>query len=52
MSYAPPNADDKRAEARRLRAEGHTYAEIGRRLGVSGVMASKYMRHGGHVYLC
>lgn len=36
-------ADDKRAEARRLRAEGHTYAEIGRRLGVSLQRAQAYM---------
>lgn len=44
--YASPESVVRRAEARRLRAENPrmTAVEIGRRLGVSGVMVSKYLK--------
>ena len=36
--------DMRRAQARQLHAEGLSYAEIGRRVGVSGTTAKKYCR--------
>lgn len=44
--YASPESVARREEARRLRAENPrmTAVEIGRRLGVSGTMASKYLK--------
>lgn len=44
--YASPESVARRTEAKRLRSENPrmTAAEIGRRLGVSGTMASKYLK--------
>lgn len=44
LSQVDADHDARRARARQLHAEGHSYAEIGRQVGVSGTTAKKYCR--------
>lgn len=44
LTQVDADHDARRARARQLHAEGHSYAEIGRQVGVSGTTAAKYCR--------